>query len=557
MPLRGGGRTTELPTEGLPSPKPLREGELCVECYLYGQLKSGMILIQGPPASGKTTLAKACARLALQDDQPVLFLSTESSPGELEREMRSWGVQASHQVRIVDCYDVPGSSSPSLADLPAPSIDPVEVADCFAQDLRDLEKPYVLVDGLHSFALDAGEDSALRFALTCCRAVKRRELSGCATLTTGARSSRFETVLRDMFQGVVELQVEEAESTGRLQRFLRIYGLKGVEHPTERYPIAVTSEGIMIGTEEYRASLPPRHVGLHFFRFLDAAEEAPPTDPEFMLTWDDLGGLHEVKQVLRETIEYPWAHPEQYRDLKIRPPKGILFYGPPGTGKTFIVKVVASVAKASFLSIRSPDLLTGPVGESEARIRELFAIAREHGPSIIFFDEIDVIATKRRVAESSDVSYRIVTQLLTEMDGLITNTDVIVLAATNRPGLIDSALLRPGRFDKLVYVPPPDQEARRHILRNLLKGKPLEEDVVLDDLVDRTEGYSSADLSAVYNEAATNLIRSTLKGRSRERIVMGDFIQALEKIKPSITPEMLNSYAQFQASRAGDSGDST
>jgi len=260
--------------------------------------------------------------------------------------------------------------------------------------------------------------------------------------------------------------------------------------------------------------------------------------------WEDVGGLEDVKQKLKEMVEWPLKNPEKFKRMGIKPPKGILLYGPPGCGKTLIAKAVATESEANFITIRGPEVFSKWVGESEKAVREVFRKARMAAPSIIFIDEIDSIASKRELSlGDSAVTERVISQLLTEMDGLITLENVVVLAATNKPHLIDDALLRPGRFDYLIYVPKPDRKARLEILKVHTRHMPLN-NVNLEELSERTEGFSGADLEALCREAGLNAIRKNV-----DKVTAEDFYEALQKIKPSITPQMENRYKLFQEER--------
>ncbi|RLF47431.1 MAG: AAA family ATPase, partial [Thermoplasmata archaeon] len=227
--------------------------------------------------------------------------------------------------------------------------------------------------------------------------------------------------------------------------------------------------------------------------------------------WDDIGGLHDVKQKLREAVEWPMKYNELFSHMDAKPPKGILLYGPPGTGKTLLAKAVATESEANFISVKGPEFLSKWVGESEKAVRETFRKARQAAPCIIFFDEIDAIAPARGTSADSHVTERVISQLLTELDGLEELRDVTVIAATNRPDIIDPALLRPGRFDRLIYIPPPDKEARKEIFRIHTRKKPLADDVNLDELAEKTEGYTGADIAAVCNEAVMAAIREYIE----------------------------------------------
>src|ERR687883_820230 len=208
------------------------------------------------------------------------------------------------------------------------------------------------------------------------------------------------------------------------------------------------------------------------------------------VNWDDIGGLPEVKEELAEAIEWPLKHADLFNQADVKPPKGLLLYGPPGTGKTMIAKAVATTSEANFISVKGPELLSKWVGESEKGVREVFRKARQAAPCVIFFDELDAIAPRRGSEGDAHVTERVISQLLTELDGLEVLTNVMVIAATNRPDIIDPALLRPGRFDRLLYVPPPDRYSRIQIIKIHIKKKPLAEEINIDELANHTDGYT-------------------------------------------------------------------
>ena len=283
--------------------------------------------------------------------------------------------------------------------------------------------------------------------------------------------------------------------------------------------------------------------------FMEALKDIQPTAmrevyvevPE--VHWENIGGLKEAKQMVREAVEWPIKHPEFFKEMGIDPPKGVLLYGPPGCGKTLLAKAAATESGANFISVKGPEILSKWVGESEKAVREIFARARQVAPCIIFFDEIDAIAPRRGTRFDSGVTDRIVNQLLTEMDGIEKLEGIVVLAATNRLDIIDPALLRPGRFDRLIYVPPPDLEARYEILKVHTRRMPLAEDVDLKKIAERTELYSGADLAALCREAAMTALREAGKPT---KVHMRHFEKAMKVVKPSLKPEDLERYEKIR-----------
>ncbi len=262
--------------------------------------------------------------------------------------------------------------------------------------------------------------------------------------------------------------------------------------------------------------------------------------------WADIGALDEVKQELKEAVEWPLKDKSAFTRMGIKPPKGIILYGPPGTGKTLLAKAVANESEANFISVKGPEVLSKWVGESEKAVREIFRRARQVAPCIIFFDEIDSIAPIRGSDTSgAKVGERIVNQLLTEMDGLEELRDVIIIAATNRPDLIDLGLLREGRFDRHIYVPVPKKEDRIKIFELHTKGMPLAKDVDLEEIVDKTENYTGADIAGICREAAMFSLREDIKAKE---VRMEHFKAALEKVGPTVTDEIKKFYERIQDS---------
>ncbi|KAJ2716842.1 AAA+-type ATPase [Coemansia spiralis] len=260
--------------------------------------------------------------------------------------------------------------------------------------------------------------------------------------------------------------------------------------------------------------------------------------------WSDIGGQHETKQLLKESVEWPLRHPEAFERMGIRPPKGVLLYGPPGCSKTLTAKALATEARLNFIAVRGPELLSKWVGESEKAVREVFRRARAAAPAIVFFDEIDALAPARGASgDGTSVGDRVLSQLLTELDGIEPLVSVTVVAATNRPDVIDPALLRPDRIDRLVYVGPPDEQARAEILRLQLARMAVGAGVDPAALAHRTAGYSGAEVVALCQEAAMEALADD---PDAQHVEMCHFDRCLTRFRPRITPEMLKFYAAFQ-----------
>jgi transitional endoplasmic reticulum ATPase len=283
--------------------------------------------------------------------------------------------------------------------------------------------------------------------------------------------------------------------------------------------------------------------------FTNAYKEVTPTAMREVyievptIHWDDIGGLEEVKQELKEAVEWPIKNPEIFKRLGIKPPKGILLYGPPGCGKTLLARAVATESEANFITIKGPEVFSKWVGESEKAIREVFRKARMAAPSVIFFDEMDSLVPRRGLGfGDSGVSERVISQLLTEMDGIVALEDMVVIAATNRPDIVDPAVLRPGRFDRLIYVPEPDEKSKLQIFKIYTKNMPLAKDVNLSQLVDLAKNYSGADIEAFCREAAMHALRKDVNAKE---VTMIDFQEATKSMGPSITPDMEKWYKSF------------
>ncbi|MFB6120564.1 MAG: CDC48 family AAA ATPase [Halobacteriaceae archaeon] len=274
------------------------------------------------------------------------------------------------------------------------------------------------------------------------------------------------------------------------------------------------------------------------------------------VTWNEVGGLGDTKERLRETIQWPLEYGDVFEAMDLEAAKGVLLYGPPGTGKTLLAKAVANESESNFISVKGPELLDKYVGESEKGVREIFSKARENAPTVIFFDEIDAIAGERGGNTSdSGVGERVVSQLLTELDGIEELEDVVVVATTNRPDLIDSALLRPGRLDRHIHVPVPDEEARRAILDVHTRTKPIADDVDLDSLARRTDGFVGADLESLVREATMAATREFINSVEPEelgesvgnvRVKAEHFEEALDEVGPSVDEDVRQRYEDIE-----------
>ena len=307
-------------------------------------------------------------------------------------------------------------------------------------------------------------------------------------------------------------------------------------------PIRVL-EGLRVTEEDFRFALKMIEPSAMREVFVEVAE----------VHWDQVGGLDRAKQELVEAVEWPLKFPDAFESIGIRPPRGVLLFGPPGTGKTLLAKAVATESGVNFISVKGPELLSKWVGESERAVREVFRKAKQAAPSLIFFDEVDSIVPARGSGFDSHATERVVSQFLTELDGVVELKDVVVLAATNRPDLVDPSLLRPGRFDRLIRIPMPDEAARKRIFEIHLSGMPLAEDVSAFDLAEMTEGRTGADIETLCREAGMLALRENITpGMKREELILDrilvegrHFREAFERAKPHLTPEMAADYQRM------------
>ena len=285
--------------------------------------------------------------------------------------------------------------------------------------------------------------------------------------------------------------------------------------------------------------------------FMDALKIVRPSAMREVLVetpnvgWDSIGGLDDIKRELSEAVEWPIKHAESFVRMGIRPSKGILLYGPPGNGKTLIAKAVAKESGANFIQVKGPSLLSMWVGKSEEGLRKVFERARQVAPCVIFFDEIDALAGKRGMETGTKVTERVLNQLLAEMDGLEELKDILVIAATNRPDLLDPALLRPGRFDKILLVNAPEEKGRLKVLEIHTKNMPLAKDVNIKEITKKTIGYTGADIEALAREAAMLSLRESIDAKSVKK---KHFEEALKRVKPSVSKPTIEVYKKIEES---------
>jgi len=493
------------------------------------------ILLYGPPGCGKTLLAKAVA-----NEADAYFIAINGPEimskyyGESEQRLRELFEQAKKNAPAIIFIDE--------VDAIAPKRDEVmgEV------ERRVVAQLLALMDGLES-----------RGDVIVIAATNRPNALDPALRRPGRFDREIEIPLPDK-QGRLEILQIHTRGTP-LSKDVDLAKLAEITHGyTGADLAALVKEAALNALRRYLPQIDLDSEGIpqelldkievRMEDFLNAYKEIVPSGlreiyvevPETY--WSDIGGLYDVKQELRQIVEWPLKYPEVFKKIGVEPPKGVLLFGPPGCGKTLLAKAVATESGANFIAVRGPEILSKWVGESEKAIREVFRKARQYAPAVVFFDEIDSIAPIRGYVYDSGVTERIVSQLLTEMDGIHRLENVVVIAATNRPELLDPSLLRPGRFDKLLLVPPPDIDARLDILRIHTRKMPLSEDVDLYELAKDTEGYSGADLEALVREAAMIALREDM---FIDKVYMRHFNQAMERIKPSITPDIVKYYVDW------------
>ncbi|MFP4174213.1 MAG: CDC48 family AAA ATPase [Halobacteriales archaeon] len=505
------------------------------------------VLLHGPPGTGKTMIAKAVA------NEVDAHFETVSGPeimskyyGESEEQLREIFEEAEENAPTVIFIDEIDSIAPSRDEVSG------EV------ERRVVAQLLSLMDGL-----EARGDVIVIAATNRVDAVDN-------ALRRGGRFDReIEVGVPDRDGRLEILQIHSrsmplADDIDLGEYADQTYGFVGADIASLTKEAAMSAlrrvrPRIDIDEEEIPAEvLEDLEVTVEDFEYAMGAVEPSAMREVFVevpdVTYDDVGGLDDVKQELVEAVEWPLEYPQVFEALDTEPPKGILMYGPPGTGKTLLAKAVANASDSNFISVKGPELLNKYVGESEKGVREVFKKARQNAPTVIFFDEIDSIAPERGGSMDTQVTERVVSQLLTELDGIEELKNVKVIAATNRPDRIDKALLRPGRLDSLIEVPVPDEEARREILEIHTRDSPLAEGVDLGDIAGRTEGYTGSDLEALARTASMNAMRGFIDSVEPDEIdeavgnvliTAEDFEDALDEVKASLDEEDIEKYRKM------------
>jgi transitional endoplasmic reticulum ATPase len=497
------------------------------------------VLLYGPPGTGKTHLAKAVA-----NETNANFYSIAGPEimgkyyGESEERLRGIFKEAQENAPSIIFIDEIDSIAPKREEVSG------------EMEKRIVSQLLTLMDGLES-----------RGKVVVIAATNRPDALDPALRRPGRFDREIEIGIPDEKSRLEILQIHTRgmpmESDVKLEEMARVtHGFVGADLQAlakEAALLAVRRVLPEISMEETKVPAKTLNkIKVKMQDFQDALRDVQPSAMREVLVqvpnvkWEDIGGLTAVKEELTQAVEWPLKYGKLFQKGDVKPPKGILLYGPPGTGKTLIAKAVANESEANFISIKGPELISKWVGESEKGVREVFRKARAAAPCVIFFDEVDAIAPRRKSGESdSQVTERVVSQLLTEMDGLEELKGVVVLGATNRPDIIDDALLRPGRFDKLLRIPPPDREGRIEILKIHTKKKPLAKDVDIAKLAEMTEGYTGAELAAAANAASIEAIKQYVKAHGKDAetstgdltITMRDFEEAIKDMKRKPTRE--------------------
>ena len=494
------------------------------------------VLLHGPPGTGKTLLAKAVA-----SETNANFLSIGGPEimskyhGESEEHLRNIFKQAQENAPTIVFIDEIDSIAPKREEVTGETERRVVAQLLSLMDgLQSRGKVVVIGATNRPNALDPALRRPGRFDREIEIGVPDRD-GRLEILQIHTRGMPLEEdvdleKLAGQTHGYVGADLSALAKEAAMRSLRRI--LPELDLEAESIPMEVLNK-ITVTADDFRSAL--REMQPSSMR--EVLVEKP------NVRWKDIGGLLEAKRELQEAVEWPLKYAKVFERLDARPPKGVLLYGSPGTGKTMLAKAVATESEANFINVKGPEFLSKWVGESEKAVRETFRKARQAAPCVIFMDEVDSIAPSRGGGEGdSHVTERVISQMLTELDGLESLNDVVVIAATNRMDIVDPALLRPGRFDRLVKVPSPDKEARRQILEIHTAKKPMAEDVDLDRIADMTDGFTGAEMAAVANEAVMLTIRQLVeKGEEltdeaidQVKITMTALLSAIEKVRPDV-----------------------
>jgi transitional endoplasmic reticulum ATPase len=494
------------------------------------------VLLHGPPGTGKTMLAKAVA-----NESDAYFISINGPEimskyyGESEKALRDLFEEAEKNTPAIIFLDELDSIAPKRGEVTG-EVERRVVAQLLSlmDGLKERKNVIVIGSTNRPEALDMALRRPGRFDREIELGVPdmdgRREIFQIHTRGMPLQEEVDLDEFAKRTYGFVGADIAAVTREAAMNALRRILPEIDLDEPTIPKEIL---DRLIVQKDDFEAAL--REVQPSAMR--EILVEVP------NVKWEDIGGLEDVKQLLVEAVEWPLRNAESFRRLGIEAPKGILLYGPPGTGKTMLAKAVANEGEANFITVKGSALLSKWYGESEKRVEEIFRKARQVAPSIIFLDELDALVPVRGTAAGEPhATERIVNQLLGEMDGLEELRGVVVIGATNRPDIIDPALLRPGRFDELILVPVPDFESRKKIFQVHLQKMPLADDVNIDELVSQTDQYTGADIAAMVRKAGRMALREDM---ASQKVSQKHFLAALQELGPSVTPDTMKYYAKM------------